>query len=614
MRGTIMAMVVGLLALAPAAARADEPPDPSPAVPISMSTDPDGTQHYKFLYGPLTAAPGQNLILIGPQSVAAPPVDGYITRFKPDLIGADGKPPRVDVIHMHHAVFLNMSRQDVTDPGLPERMFAFAEEKTIATLPKPYGYRYRASDVLAINYMLHNETPNPAPVWIAYDLTFVPDGTPAAQGMLPAQPVWLDVENGKTYPVFDVHRGAGVNGEFTFPDDAKNPYAGGPALNQWTVPHDASLVSTAGHVHPGGLWTDLKSTRAGVTKELFRSTAHYFDPLGPVSWDMAMEYTPPDWKIAVDKGDRLSVSATYETKLASWYESMGIMLVLMVDDQKGAVDPFAKGASYPTSGSITHGELPEATHFGGEPTPGAPDPATLPDGSTINDQVGIADFTYLPGDQFSSFAPANPPTIRPGQSLTFGNLDATGSVLHTITACKAPCNGATGVAYPLANGNVEFDSGQLGYGPTGLTAAKNDAQWKTPSNLTPGTYTYFCRVHPFMRGSFRVIGTPARAVKPTARVRLSTAPIPVRNGIATVRVACRSGDGPCDGTLALDWRGTEVGRSAFHVASGKRGTVRVRLNAAGRKGLARRHRLTVRVLATGAGPSSGAQATLTGPR
>jgi plastocyanin len=30
--------------------------------------------------------------------------------------------------------------------------------------------------------------------------------------------------------------------------------------------------------------------------------------------------------------------------------------------------------------------------------------------------------------------------------------------------------------------------------------------WKTPRDLGPGTYTYFCRVHPFMRGAFRVRG------------------------------------------------------------------------------------------------------------
>jgi plastocyanin len=30
--------------------------------------------------------------------------------------------------------------------------------------------------------------------------------------------------------------------------------------------------------------------------------------------------------------------------------------------------------------------------------------------------------------------------------------------------------------------------------------------WSTPANLPPGTYTFFCRIHPFMRGVFRVIG------------------------------------------------------------------------------------------------------------
>ena len=76
--------------------------------------------------------------------------------------------------------------------------------------------------------------------------------------------------------------------------------------------------------------------------------------------------------------------------------------------------------------------------------------------------------------------------------------------MHTITACKAPCNRTTGIAYPLANGPVDFDSGNLGFGPPGMTAAANRDTWKTPRTLKPGTYTYFCRVHPFMRGAFKV--------------------------------------------------------------------------------------------------------------
>ena len=48
-------------------------------------------------------------------------------------------------------------------------------------------------------------------------------------------------------------------------------------------------------------------------------------------------------------------------------------------------------------------------------------------------------------------------------------------------------------------------------GPTGVTKAIatgciGTTTWKTPKTLGPGTYTYFCRIHPFMRGSFRVKG------------------------------------------------------------------------------------------------------------
>ena len=81
------------------------------------------------------------------------------------------------------------------------------------------------------------------------------------------------------------------------------------------------------------------------------------------------------------------------------------------------------------------------------------------------------------------------------------------SAYHTITSCKAPCTGTTGIAYPLADGKVHFDSGELGYGPPGFTPAATATRGRRPKNLTPGTYTYFCRIHPFMRGSFRVSGS-----------------------------------------------------------------------------------------------------------
>ncbi len=129
----------------------------------------------------------------------------------------------------------------------------------------------------------------------------------------------------------------------------------------------------------------------------------------------------------------------------------------------------------------------------------------------------IAGFNYLPGDFTATGKQRCIPTIKKGQSLSFVNDDASPSasldifnpselyktsIFHSITTCKYPCGLNTGISYPLANGSGNFDSGQLG----AALPAVGRVDWSTPTNLPPGTYTFFCRIHPFMRGVFRVIG------------------------------------------------------------------------------------------------------------
>ncbi len=394
------ATAVAVLGL-PGAARAAQlfPSVPAPAGAhtelVSTAHVAPDTTRYSYRYGPLVAAPGHNLILVGPVTVERPPGDGYVTRLKSNFVGEDGvTPPPVEQVHIHHGVFLNLSARDTTWPNLPERIFAFAEEKTTGTLPAPYGFHIGAGDVWAINYMVHNETPATRVVYITYDVDFVPKASPAGLTMKTAFPVWLDVQNGKAYPVFDVHQGAGRDGRFTYPDDQPSAYGDGPKLNDWTADRDMTLVATAGHVHPGGLWTDLNVVRDGRTAHAFRSNANYFDPGGPVSWDMAMDYTQPDWRVGARKGDVLRLSATYDTTRASWYEDMGIMLVFATDGASGP-DPFTHKVD--TAGTPTHGHLPEDGNHGGQST-GLPDPAKLADGQTIDNGVAIANFVYMPGD------------------------------------------------------------------------------------------------------------------------------------------------------------------------------------------------------------------------
>lgn len=586
MRG-VLAAAMALLALtaggvsAPAAAAA-------PHSELTARSEPaPGVQRLTYRYGPLLAAPGQNLILAGPVTIERPAGDGFVTRIEPNLVGADGKVPPVEVLHMHHAVLLNLSRRDLSSPSLPgERFYAFAEEKTVARSPAGYGYPVRAGDVWGINYMLHNAVPDPQTVWITYTIDWVPAASQLGRRTIAARPLWLDVQNGKAYPVFDVHRWeGGLDRRLTYPDEVQpSPYGAGPALNEWTVDRDSVLIAAAGHVHPGGLWTDLEAERGGRRAELFRSEARYWHGDGPVSWDMAMTLSPEDWRVAVRRGDKLRVSATYDTARASWYESMGVMLVYLADGTAGA-DPFAGPVQ--TRGEVTHGHLAEASNHGGAPT-GLPDPATLPDGQTADGRVGIADFRYTPGDLSVPGELGLPPAIDPGQALRFGNPDASAQIPHTVTACRAPCNASTGLSYPLADGDIDFDSGQLAYGPAGFTAAAQRGEWESPHDLEPGTYTYFCRIHPYMRGAFRVRGRPpARSFTVTPRSRRLN-----RRGRLRLVAACggRRG-GACSGTIELRRRGRLIGRANVEIPSGRTQPVKLKLARRFRRHLRRAGRL-----------------------
>jgi hypothetical protein len=228
----------------------------------------------------------------------------------------------------------------------------------------------------------------------------------------------------------------------------------------------------------------------------------------PISWDFSMTATARDWRPQVQQGDVLRISATYDSKLASWYEVMGIMVVWEAWGDEHGVNPFTHVLD--EHGHVTHGHLPENWHYGGTQWVGV-NPNSLPACSTH--KVIIAGFKYIPAVSGNTNCV---PTIKAGQSITFVNEDADPmgtfspidpnpfylmSVFHTVTTCKYPCRLNYGISYPLANGPGNFDSGQLGVGLPGVGTLK----WSTPTNLPPGTYAFFCRIHPWMRGVFRVL-------------------------------------------------------------------------------------------------------------
>ena len=129
--------LVSMLVLAAVAA------SPALAAPegkaVAVQSLAGGAKRITYKVGPFDVTPGKNRIGYEPIS-QRPQVDGYITRIKPDLTYLDGRVPGVDVIHLHHAVWVNLSRRNATSSLPVELFFAAGEEKTRLILPKGYGY------------------------------------------------------------------------------------------------------------------------------------------------------------------------------------------------------------------------------------------------------------------------------------------------------------------------------------------------------------------------------------------------------------------------------------------------------------------------------------------
>ena len=114
--GAFCVSLVALLLIAPAAkAGVGEGPGQCPTIqdkPGSIAHEEysGATQHLTYCYGPMTIAPGQNIIkyrtaIDNLSQKLWPQQPGYITRFDPEFVTADGEVPGVDVLHLHHAVW-----------------------------------------------------------------------------------------------------------------------------------------------------------------------------------------------------------------------------------------------------------------------------------------------------------------------------------------------------------------------------------------------------------------------------------------------------------------------------------------------------------------------------
>src|SRR3954467_8940142 len=136
---TLLALLAALLLVLAASTSTAAAALPGAKVSTQQFAQPatyPGIQHLHYEFGPIDIVPGQNTIDFRGNKLK-PSVPGYITSFKPNLIySSSRKIPRVDVIHLHHGVWIMDDYPTM----------AAGEEKTTFEAPPALPYHYIAID------------------------------------------------------------------------------------------------------------------------------------------------------------------------------------------------------------------------------------------------------------------------------------------------------------------------------------------------------------------------------------------------------------------------------------------------------------------------------------
>jgi plastocyanin len=522
------------------------PTPPVPPVPTNRMSgwvpEPAGTTRTVNLdFGPYEVSAGTDLSRVDFTPVAA---TGYVTEVHTFVLDADGSKIPGDQVHTHHVHLLqfNPNNPDYLDwlTGTGEEMTGGSIAERATADPRyhdglRYGIPATQGKWLGVLSMLHNMTAQNRTVYIRFRLTFVYGShdelmkakhwdfhplTPQIFGGTFNVPrtgssyAW-PLQLGSQVPKSKQNTGTITSN----PTPAKLEPGVGVV---WTAPYDGTLVIAGGHLHAGG--TDAVLSNLGSAAhpcphqglQAFPGTTlmdsrvfghHGFWPTN----DYQMGLTQYGWRAYVHKGDRLAINGGY---LPNHYAFPDAMVFVGTYVDRSAAPPPGSGCApflvgdrgagwrqavrttinhpwsmYPDQMTCMHCDHPEA-----KPKPGM---ATT--------SVQIADMQYLPGSGGTSGSPTGPPVVTRGQQLSFYNEDYADSLMrHTVTTCREPCDGGMTTNYPMYDGR--FDSGVLGYmvEDAYVSTSTVPAWTLDTAHMRPGYYTYFCRIHPFMRGSFYV--------------------------------------------------------------------------------------------------------------
>lgn len=555
-RKLIVVGIIGLLGIVAVAPIVAGTLDPTAIVQRDIPRSAGVEKKMDFFFGPYVIPPGQDAQKI---SIDLPVQNGFITAIAPDLIDAvTGETPSEQEMHIHHAHWFRLSEDPKDDYYTLNLAWVFGtgEEKTQGSFndrsaAQPGGPRYAiympGGQPQTMIFMLHNKIAVERTMYILLRVTFVSgthDSILAATGCPELQPGEtcsagqdFHAVSGRLWgSTFDVPRQPTGPGVYKHPLDIP---VGSPerrstdALGRFFVASQGgTAIATAGHLHPNGMETliaNLGPAGSGCEADtdgdgypgvtIFHSRKVEHNPLSfPYSEDYQMGATQFGWRAPIHQGDRIAQFGLYANDKYPSYGAMSYAGLYVDRQQAPAPATGCNLASYaaklindpladPTLGIQNH-----AWDAGIQPLCGAGmgpacDRPVVDNGPGIKTSVvHISAFAYAPGDMQFTGTLGAPPRIQQGQRMTFINDDVAIGVRHTVTSCPAPCNGPYVSNYPKEDG--VFDSGKLGnldYIDGGITGADTSPVWKSPADLQPGVYTYFCRIHPGMRGAFEVV-------------------------------------------------------------------------------------------------------------
>jgi plastocyanin len=398
------------------------------------------------------------------------PVNGYITNMEVDVVDADGTPVPIQRLMLHHIVFANIDRRDATCDSFTgfderpnplfsssERFYAAGEERAKMALPAGYGYQVTPDDTWGLLYMFMNHRPVTDQAYIEYTYRVVSGAD--ANGFKKVDPYWLDVENCRADPIYNV------------PGTRKKGSTDTTSAD-FRVERSGYIVGGGGHVHGGArkltlTQPDCGNRQIGNSLPTWGKPDHPFYNVRPVLHEpgpIAMSGFQSPTGIPVTAGERLRLNSLYDNSLPHT-RVMGIMIVYISHDegaQRCAPPPDdVQTLLGPGTVEGRRGPIPYKIPLTGLDEAGNAVTIKKPPGKTKRLKSGK---TIEVSDRFFSR-----PNVRVKRGAKL-NWQFSGQELHNVT---------------LANGPI-------GFGSPNLDGDRTFSQRFTRN----GNYRLFCALHP----------------------------------------------------------------------------------------------------------------------